>query len=167
MNLRSLRLVPVLICALGTLHAQTPDITGNWQGTLQAGQGLRTVIKFSRADTGGWTGQFYSIDQTFRPIALTSVTVDKLNLTFAIKPADLVYAGTLNSDFTTLTGSVTQGGHSSLLNLTHVTPENTWAIPEAPKPMAADAKPKYDVVTVKPSDPTEPGSSSPSAAARS
>jgi uncharacterized protein (TIGR03435 family) len=43
------------------------------------------------------------------------------------------------------------------LNLEHVAAENAWAIPEPPKSMPADAKPKFDVVTVKPSDPNRRG----------
>lgn len=157
MKARALRFAAILLFAAGTLHAQAPDISGNWQGTLQAGQNLRTIVKLSKADTGGWKGQFYSIDQSPDPIALTSVTVDKLNITFAIKQFDLVYTGTFSPDFTTITGNSAQGGHSLPLILTHVTPENTWAIPAPPKSMPPDAKPKYDVVTVKPSDPSKPG----------
>jgi uncharacterized protein (TIGR03435 family) len=157
MKARLLQIAAVLFLASGTLHAQSPDISGNWQGTLQAGQGLRTIVKLSKADTGGWKGQFYSIDQSPDPINLTSVTVDKLNITFAIKQFDLVYTGTFNPAFTTITGTSTQGGHSLPLVLNHVTPDNTWAIPEPPKSMPPDAKPKYDVVTVKPSDPNRPG----------
>jgi uncharacterized protein (TIGR03435 family) len=44
-----------------------------------------------------------------------------------------------------------------VLNLQRVSEENTWAIPEPPKPMPADANPKFDVVTIKPSDPNRPG----------
>jgi uncharacterized protein (TIGR03435 family) len=148
----------VLLFVIGTLHAQTtPDISGNWQGTLVAGQGLRTILKISKADTGGWKAALYSIDQSPTPIAVTSLTVDKLSFAFTIKPLDLTYAGTLNADGTAIVGNATQGGQTHVLNLAHVTPDNTWAIPEPPKPMPADAKPKYDVVTVKPSDPNRPG----------
>ena len=153
----ALRFAAVLLFAIGALHAQSPDISGNWQGTLVAGQGLRTILKISKADTGGWKAALYSIDQSPNPIAVTSITVDKLNIAFTIKPLDLTYSGTLNADGTAIAGNATQGGQTHVLNLAHVTPENTWAIPEPPKSMPADAKPKYDVVTVKPSDPNQPG----------
>jgi uncharacterized protein (TIGR03435 family) len=153
------RFAAVLLFATSLLHAQTPapDISGNWQGTLVAGQGLRTVLKISKADTGGWKAILYSIDQSPNPITVTSLTVDNLNFAFTIKPLDLTYSGTLNADRTAITGNATQGGQTHGLNLTHVTPENTWAIPEPPKSMPPDAQPKYDVVTVKPSDPNRPG----------
>ena len=44
-----------------------------------------------------------------------------------------------------------------MLNLDHVTAEAAWPIPEPPKAMDPNAKPKFDVVTVKPSDPNRPG----------
>jgi uncharacterized protein (TIGR03435 family) len=138
------------------LHAQDKDISGNWQGTLQAGKGLRTVIKITK-DDGKYKGLFYSIDQGPGSIALTSVTVQGTAVTFAIKPLDVTYSGTLNPDGNTMAGSATQHGETHVLNLDHVTAENMWAIPEPPKPMPADAKPKFDVVTVKPSDPDRPG----------
>jgi uncharacterized protein (TIGR03435 family) len=153
----ALRCAAVVLFAIGVLHAQGPDISGNWQGTLQAGKGLRIVLKISKADAGGWKGVMYSIDQGGDPIAVTSVMVDKLNVGFTIKPLDVSYSGTLNVDRTSIEGNATQGGQTHVLNFTHVTPENTWAIPEPAKSMAADAKPKFDVVTVKPSDPDRPG----------
>lgn len=147
----------VLLMLSGALYAQEPDISGNWQGTLQAGKGLRTVLKISKADNGGWKGVMYSIDQGGGPIAVTSVTVDGRNFGFTIKPLDVTYAGTFDSDRTTISGNATQHGQTHALNFTHVSEENTWAIPEPPKPMPADAKPKYEVVTVKPSTPGGPG----------
>ena len=150
-------LAGVALMLSGALYAQGPDISGNWQGTLQAGKGLRTVLKISKADNGGWKGVMYSIDQGGQPIGLTSLTMEGLNFGFTIKPLDVTYVGTLNSDRTTISGNATQHGQTHVLNLTHVSAENTWAIPEPPKPMPADAKPKFDVVTVKPSDPNRPG----------
>jgi uncharacterized protein (TIGR03435 family) len=153
----ALRFAAVLLLAIGVLHAQSPEISGNWQGTLVAGQGLRTVLKISKADTGGWKAVMYSIDQGGNPIAVTSVTLNKPNVVLTIKPLDFTYTGTLNATGTEIDGNATQNGQTNVLNLTKVTSENTWAIPEPPKSMPEDAKPKFDVVTVKPSDPNRPG----------
>jgi uncharacterized protein (TIGR03435 family) len=153
----ALRFAAVLLVATGLLHAQAPDISGNWQGTYEASKGLRTVLKISKADTGGWKAALYSIDQGSTPLPVTSLTLDKLNFSFTIKSINVTYSGTLSADGNSITGNATQGDQTHPLNLTHVTPENTWAIPEPPKSMPADAKPKYDVVTVKPSDPNRPG----------
>jgi uncharacterized protein (TIGR03435 family) len=151
------RFAAVLLIATGVVHAQTPDISGNWQGTYEAGKGLRTVLKISKADTGGWKAALYSIDQGSNPFPVTSLTLDKLAFAFTIKSINVTYSGTLSPDGTSITGNATQGDQTHPLNFTHVTPENTWAIPEPPKSMPADAQPKYDVVTVKPSDPNRPG----------
>ena len=146
--------------ALATaLHAQAKedkDITGNWQGTLQAGKGLRIVMKITK-DDGRLKGVSYSIDQGGQPIPITSITVQGTSVNFAIKLLDVTYIGTLNPDGNTISGNQTQGGQTNLLNFEHVTSENTWPIPEPPKSMDPNAVPKFDVVTVKPSDPNRPG----------
>jgi uncharacterized protein (TIGR03435 family) len=139
-----------------SLYAQDKDITGNWQGTLQAGKGLRTLIKISK-DDGKLKAVMYSIDQGGQPIAITSISMLGSSVNFEIKPLDVTYSGTLNPDGNAIAGNATQNGQTHVLNLEHVTAENAWPIPEPPKPMAADAIPKFDVVTVKPSDPNRPG----------
>jgi uncharacterized protein (TIGR03435 family) len=138
------------------LHAQDKDITGNWQGTLQAGQGLRTLVKISK-DDGKLKAVMYSIDQGGQPIGINSVSIQGSTVNFEIKALDVTYTGTLNPEGTTISGSATQNGQTHVLNLEHVTAENSWPIPEPPKSMPADAIPKFDVATVKPSDPARPG----------
>jgi uncharacterized protein (TIGR03435 family) len=139
-------------------HAQAKeiDVTGNWQGTLQAGQGLRILMKITKVD-GKLRGVSYSIDQGGQSIPLNSITVQGTSFNFAISAIDVTYVGTLSADGKTITGNQTQGGHAAVMNFQHVTPEATWAIPEPPKAMAIDAVPKFEVVTVKPSDPNRPG----------
>jgi uncharacterized protein (TIGR03435 family) len=139
------------------LHAQ--DVAGNWQGTLETGEanGLRLLLKVSKADGGGWKAMMFSIDQGGHPIAVTSLTAQGLEFNFTIKPLELTYVGTMNAEHTAVTGHATQHGATHVLDLQRVTEDAAWAVPEPPKPMAADATPKFDVVTVKPSDPTRPG----------
>jgi uncharacterized protein (TIGR03435 family) len=139
-----------------SLLAQDKDITGIWQGTLEAGKGLRTLVKISK-DDGKLKAVMYSIDQGGQPISVTSVSLQGSSVTFEIKPLDVTYTGTLNPEGNAIAGNATQNGQTHVLNLEHVTAENAWPIPEPPKPMAADAIPKFDVVTVKPSDPNRPG----------
>lgn len=150
----------ILSCFAGAprAHAQAKeiDVTGNWQGTLQAGQGLRIVMKITKVD-GKLRGISYSIDQGGQSIPINSITVQGTSFNFAISAIDVTYVGTLSADGKTITGNQTQGGHTAVMNFQHVTPEATWAIPEPPKAMAADAVPKFEVITVKPSDPSRPG----------
>jgi uncharacterized protein (TIGR03435 family) len=142
---------------LGTsLHAQDKDLTGIWQGTLQAGKGLRTLIKITK-DDGKLKAVMYSIDQGGQPIPLNSISLQGTTFTFEIKQLDVTYTGTLSPDGNAIAGSATQNGQTHFLNLEHVTAENAWPIPEPPKSMPADAVPKFEVVTIKPSDPNRPG----------
>ncbi|GGG64891.1 TIGR03435 family protein [Edaphobacter dinghuensis] len=149
-----------LACFVGAprAHAQAKetDVTGNWQGTLQAGQGLRIVMKITKVD-GKLRGISYSIDQGGQSIPINSITVDGTSFKFEISAIDVTYVGTLSADGKTITGNQTQGGHTAVMNFQHVTPEATWPIPEPPKAMAADAVLKFEVITVKPSDPNRPG----------
>jgi uncharacterized protein (TIGR03435 family) len=151
--------IPIVSGVLSTpvSQAQTaaPDVSGTWQGTLATpGNGLRTVVKISKADAGGaggggWKAALYSIDQGGQPIPVTSVSLQGTTFKFTIAPLDLVYAGTLSADGKTITGKSTQHDHTFELDLTLTTPDNVWAIPEPQKPMAADAHPMFDVVTIK------------------
>lgn len=138
----------------GALQAQ--DLAGNWQGTLEVGKGLRTVLKVTK-DDGKLKAQMFSIDQGGQPMTVSSISQTGTAVNFAITPIDVKYAGTMNPDGNSISGSATQNGQTHTMNFVRVTPENMWPIPEPPKPMAADAKPKFDVVTVKPSDPNRPG----------
>ena len=151
-----LGLTLLLAAITSTLHAQDKDITGNWQGTLQAGKGLRIVMKITKND-GKLKGVSYSIDQGGQPIGISSMALDGTSFNFAIKALDVTYTGTLSPDGNTITGNQTQGGNTSVLNFQRSTAETAWPIPEPPKAMAADAVPKFDVVTVKPSDPARQG----------
>src|SRR4051794_3802485 len=54
-----------VLLAGGALQAQ--DLSGNWQGTLQAGKGLRTVLKVSK-DGDKLKAVMYSVDQGGRPM---------------------------------------------------------------------------------------------------
>jgi len=127
-------------------------LVGNWQGTLGAGEGgdgLRTVLKIT-GDDGKYRGALYSIDQGPEAMAFSSISLQGSAVSFAIKSIGLTYKGTLNPDGNTISGSSAQGKETHTLNLKRVTEEETWAIPEPVKPMAKDAQPGFEVVTIKP-----------------
>jgi uncharacterized protein (TIGR03435 family) len=130
----------------------TSDLSGTWQGTLQAGRGLRAVIKISKAD-GQLKAIFYSIDQGGQPIPVTSIALEKSAVNFSIQGLDVTYLGTLNPDGNSIAGSFTQNGQAHALNLERVAEEDAWPIPASLQPMAADANPEFEVVTIKASDP--------------
>ena len=88
------------------------DIADTWQGTLHAGQDLRTVVKITKDDKGAYKGVFYSIDQGGQPINLDCVTLTGPDVKFTLKLFGLTYEGKLSADGKTIDGSSSQGGSS-------------------------------------------------------
>jgi uncharacterized protein (TIGR03435 family) len=144
------------------LRAQTPaaaahdrsDITGNWQGTLEAQKSLRTILVISKTDKG-LAAKFYSIDQGAQSFNAKSVTLDGSNFKLDMEIINGVYAGTLSADGNSIVGTWTQGPKPLPLTLVRATKETAWEIPAPPPPpklMAADADPAFDVATIKPNN---------------
>jgi len=145
-------LVAVWVAAI---HAQAP-ITGNWQGTLNAGQQLRIVVVIANADGGGLRATFYSIDQTAQGMPASNVTLQGNTFRLSLPAVNGGFEGTLNADRTSIAGTFTQSGNSLPLSLSRANAETAWALPEPPKPMT-DAGAVFDVATIKPSIPDRPG----------
>ena len=155
MGLRTLALV-----ALSATAVFAQNIVGTWQGTLQTpNRPLRLVMKITRADDESLKAMFYSIDQNGQGIAASAATLKGPSFKVTIPAIGGSYEGTLSSDGTSLKGTFTQ--NSSLpLEFVKATPSTEWAIPEPPPPprvMKADAKPLFEVATIKPSDPAAQG----------
>ncbi len=130
---------------------------GTWQGTLHAGHDLRTVVKISKADDGGYKAVFYSIDQGGDGLPVTKTTLEGSTLKMTLPMINGTYEGKLSSDGNTITGTWTQGPPLPL-NLTRATPETEWTIPPPPPrlpPMDANASPGIEVATIKPTKPDE------------
>ncbi len=155
--MKKLSLWSIALCLFlgSSLFAQT--ITGNWQGTLQVGRDLRLVIKISTSDADTLKGVLYSVDQGGPGIPTGSITRQGSAVKISIPGAGATYEGQLSADGKAMTGTWTQGPKPLPLNLEHVTAEATWAIPEAPKSMAADASLVFEVATIKPSNPERQG----------
>lgn len=146
--------------AQATAAAPAQDIIATWQATLHAGQDLRTVLKVTKADGGGYKADFYSIDQSPNPFPVTKITLEGNTVKYNISAFDLKYEGKLSADGNTIEGTSTQGGNALPLNFTRTTPATEWAIPKPVPPippMAAEANPSFDVATIKPSVPNRPG----------
>jgi uncharacterized protein (TIGR03435 family) len=143
----------------GALLAQ--DITGTWQGTLQAGREMRTVFKISKTDGGGLKATLYSIDQPGPGVNVNAVTLQGSTVRMSIAVMGGAFEGKLDAGGNSITGTWTQGGPVVPLNLQRATAETAWAIPDPPPPpslMAADANPVFEVATIKPSNPDARGS---------
>jgi uncharacterized protein (TIGR03435 family) len=138
------------------LEAQ--DITGNWQGTLQAGpQKVRIVFKIA-LENDMLKATLYTVDQASAPIA-TTITREGSTIKIRVPAANGNYEGKLSADGNSIAGTWTQGA-TLALNLARATGETAWEIPKpAPPPvrMAANANPAFEVATIKPSDPHSQG----------
>jgi uncharacterized protein (TIGR03435 family) len=149
-----------LVRAQSTADNPTTNIADTWQGTLHAGQDLRTVVKISKAEGGGYKAVFYSIDQGGTPLPVTKITLEGTTVKMSLTAIGGTYEGKLSADGKSITGNWSQGPNPLPLNLTRATPETEWTIPPpAPKlpPMAANADPSFEVATIKPSKPDEQG----------
>jgi uncharacterized protein (TIGR03435 family) len=152
-------LIPLALFSAGALLAQ--NIVGDWQGTLATPQKpLRIVLKITRNPDESLKAVFYSIDQSGQGINASTAKLQGSDLKLQMPAMGASYEGKLGEDGNTVTGSFTQGGQPLPLNLTRATPSTAWAIPDPPPPitnMPADAKPTFEVATIKPSDPTRQG----------
>lgn len=160
--------VPVTV---GVMHAagrqdQTASpnkgIQGTWQGAIHVPKGpqLRTVLKVSGTAPDKLKVVMYSIDQGGQPITATSSSFEDGIFKYAIQFIDGSYEGKMSSDRNSISGTWTQGPGKLPLVLERATPETAWTIPAAPpkiSAMAANANPSFEVATIKPSKPGEPG----------
>ncbi len=153
-----------VLVAAAQIRAQSPadnksqSIADTWQGTLHAGRDLRTVVKITKADDGGYKAVFYSIDQGGDGLPVTKITVDGTTVKMALTMIAGTYEGKLSPDGKTITGTWSQGPNPLPLVLTRATPETEWTIPPpTPKlpPMDANANPSFEVATIKPSKPDD------------
>jgi len=149
------KLATVLLSAL-PLFAQS--LPGKWQGTLKVPQApkgeLRVVFNVSTADTGTLKAEMVSIDQGAQAFPASSVTLRDHVVKIVMPGLGAGFEGKMSPDGKTIAGTWTQGQTSLGLTLELATAQTAWAIPEAapkPKPMAANADPSFEVVTIKPS----------------
>ena len=156
--MKKLTLWMMALAALQGSALQAQNITGNWQGALQAGpQKVRIVFKIA-PENDKLKATLYTVDQPSAPIA-TTITWDGSTVKMTIPGRNGNYEGKLSVDGNSIAGTWTQGAPLAL-NLARATPETAWAIPEPPPPplrMAANANPAFEVATIKPSDPARPG----------
>ena len=152
-----LRWVVTLAVLLSAGAAYAQGLTGNWQGTLQLGpRSLRIVFVVSAADGGALRGVMYSIDQGGQGIPAT-VTAQGSAVRMVATGANITFEGALSADGNSIAGTFTQGGNAIPITLQRATKDTAWAIPEPPRPMAADAPLAFEVATIKLSNPDQPG----------
>jgi uncharacterized protein (TIGR03435 family) len=144
--------------------ASATDIAGTWQGTLHIPKtdqhppiDFRFVFKVSKTDAGALKALWYSIDQSGQGVPLATVSFQDSVLKFTVTVVPRSYEGKMSADGKSIAGTWMEGTMPIPLLLERATADTAWAIPEPPKPMAADADPSLEVATIKPSQPDRPG----------
>lgn len=156
--MKNLTLWVVALVTIAAAVVRAQDITGSWQGTLQAGRPLRVIFKITN-DGGALKTVMYSIDQG-AALAASTTSLQGTAVKIAIPGISGSYEGKLSADANAIAGTFTQGGMSLPLNLERATAGTAWAIPAPPAaavPMAANARPVFEVATIKPSNPGAQG----------
>ncbi len=121
-----------------------------------ATKGQRIVIHVTKDSSGNYAASLFNADRGGPPLKFNTVTEQGGDVKFTTPMVTI--EGPLSADGKTIDAKFAAGGPNPMaVSLARTAPDAAWPIPEAPKPMAADAKPVFDVVTVKPSPPGRPG----------
>ncbi len=159
--MKKLLWISALALSSGAAFAQS--FAGTWQGAIKLPQApngqLRIVLKISPTEADKLAAEMYSIDQRSPAIPAT-LTTNGNAVKLIVERINGTYEGRMSADGKTINGTWTQQGNPSPLDLTRATPETAWTIPDPPPPpkvMDPNAKPKFEVATIKPSDPNRPG----------
>jgi pimeloyl-ACP methyl ester carboxylesterase len=126
MRLTLLALIAALISGIAYAQGPTPNLAGNWQGTLSADKGIRVVLQIAPADTGGGHATLYIIDRSPNGIPIPSFTLQGRKLEFTVPAAGASYEGTVSVDGGSIQGSWTQGENSLPLAFQRATKETAW-----------------------------------------
>jgi uncharacterized protein len=116
-----------------------PKIVGNeeiWEGKLPIGAGLeyRFVLRLAKTESGEVLGKLDSLDEGFKGLKLSSVTLDKARLAFELKVSAAKYDGKLNTDGTEAVGRWSQRGTSIPLTFKKTDKPSQVTRPQTPKP---------------------------------
>jgi uncharacterized protein (TIGR03435 family) len=154
--------LPIALCMpiAPILRAQTPappaaahgDLTGDWQGTLEAGKTHRIILKVAKTDKGWSAKLFFLDDQATQSFNASAVVLDHSTFKFSVDLMGATYEATLNPDGASMAGTLTMGATPRPLNFVRATPETAWSIPAPTRAMAANADPAFEVATIKPNN---------------
>ena len=124
------RVVALMVFTASLAYAQ--DISGDWQGTLEAGaQEIRLLLQIAKSDHGEWRAAMLSIDQSpDRGVGVptTSFLLDGSSIRFAIGVIGGSYDGKLSTDGASISGMWTQG-RPLPLEFRRATKETAWLDP--------------------------------------
>lgn len=113
--------------------APSPNIAGDWSGTLTAGPAqLHLILHITAAKDGSLTATLDSVDQGANGIPVNAVTLTGSKLSLTIDAVHGTYEGTVNKDASEIVGTWSQGQPLDL-NFKRAQPQAAVA---APKPAA-------------------------------
>ncbi len=96
--------------------AVAKQFAGTWEGTLQASQSLRLMLKLSNDDTGA-KGVLTSLEQGGIELPVSSISQKDSKLTLNVKMVSGEFEGEINKAGSELNGIWSQGGGSFPLTL--------------------------------------------------
>ena len=102
----------VLLLQAGGVIAGTPDLAGDWTGSIDLpGSSLQIQVSFTAVEVG-WSGTITIPAQGAKDLPLESIALDGAGATFAIAgvPGQPTFSGQFSADGTTLNGPFSQGG---------------------------------------------------------
>ncbi len=139
------------------------DVTGTWQGTIHTTRDIREVIKISK-DGNVLKAVLFGIDsQPGQSLPSPPVILQGNEIKIQFPGIGGAYQGTLSADGNSIAGVLLQDATTLTLNLVRATTETAWETPAGPlreKPMPVDAKPSFEVATIRPSPPDARGGGS-------
>ncbi|MBI1898908.1 MAG: CocE/NonD family hydrolase, partial [Acidobacteria bacterium] len=106
---------PILLALAlaASLWPQAPaSLTGDWEGSLDAGGRTLRLLVHIKADGARLTASLDSIDQGVTGIPVTSVTIEDSDVKLELAALRATYEGKLNAGGSEIAGSWTQGGAS-------------------------------------------------------
>ena len=96
--------------------AIAPEFVGTWEGTIQAGPGLRIVLTITNGRAGA-EALMVSVDQGNAQIPVSAIIQKGTKLNLQVKAVSGGYEGEINKEGTELNGTWTQLGNSLTLQL--------------------------------------------------
>ena len=151
-----MKLLLVLAALPAALPAQT--LEGTWQGTLMPpnqNDGIRLAFKIDK-NGNAYQGTFYNLANG-RQLNLGTIALQANAVKIAIPGNGMNYEGKIETDGSSITGTLTQGmtqGTNPLpLPLKRATSETAWELPPPPAPpkgLPEGTKAEFEVVSIKP-----------------
>jgi uncharacterized protein len=123
----------LLVILFSTVLAQQKNITGLWEGKLNAGVEIRIVFHFTKNADNSYSGSLDSPDQGAKDIACSKMFVSDDSVSLEIISIKGSFKGLLTAD-SIITGKWMQGPASLPLTVKRVLQVSTIRRPQTPQP---------------------------------